>query len=496
MNLPQIRFFNSSNRLITLIQRWSFLFFISISMQVSAQLRVNNSNPHYLQYKNKPVILITSAEHYGCLVNTAFDYITYLDALRANGMNLTRVFAGPMTERRDDIGWMHYNNTLAPKPGKLLVPWARSKIAGYYNGGNKFDLDTWDENYFKRLKDLLIQAEKRGIIIELTLFGNQYKDSLWMNCPLYPMNNIRQEGPSGTNSFLLFQTMKDAALVKRQEAFVTKIVAELNSFDNLYYEICNEPYNEQKDSAAVDAWHHHMIQYIRQQESSLSKKHLVAINESVPDNPAVSVINYHYVYVVRRPSFDSLYQLNKIIGLDETLGSLIDADINDVRTEAWDHILKGGGVYNNLNWEYTPANPAGTDSARLIRSYLKTLQQFMQTFDYVRMSPVAYPLNNSDSNYFVRILAEKGKQYAIYIHHSKPRGKESIWGYDAVVKKFNDSISIDMPAGNYQLKYVNPSTGRATGSTTAFTHSGRKKIIKTPDYITDIAIQILKVKTK
>src|SRR4029078_1352748 len=104
-------------------------------------------------------------------------------------------------------------------------------------------------NYFKRLKDLVTQAGKRGIFIELTLFGNQYKDSLWMNSPLYPSNNIQQVGPSGKNSFLLFQTLKDPELVKRQEAFVYKIVNELNSFDNLYYEICNEPYNEQKDSS-------------------------------------------------------------------------------------------------------------------------------------------------------------------------------------------------------------------------------------------------------
>ena len=31
-------------------------------------------------------------------------------------------------------------------------------------------------------------------------------------------------------------------VVERQEAFVRKVVTELNGFDNLYYEICNEPY--------------------------------------------------------------------------------------------------------------------------------------------------------------------------------------------------------------------------------------------------------------
>jgi len=493
MNVPAKKLFfifNSGNRYSIVL---SLLIF---SLVTQAQLQLCTSNPHYFQYKNKPVLLITSAEHYGCLVNIDFDYIAYLDALHADGINNTRVFAGPAIERERDIDWMLYRNTLAPMPGKLIVPWARSNTPGYFNGGNKFDLDTWDENYFKRLKDLLTQAGKRGIFIELTLFGNQYKDSLWMNSPLYPSNNIQQVGPSGKNSFLLFQTLKDSQLVKRQEAFVYKIVNDLNLFDNLYYEICNEPYNEQKDSSAVDQWHHHMVQFIKKTEAPLPKKHLIAINESVPDDPDVSVANYHYVYVTGRPSFDSLYKLNKVISLDETMGSLIHADVDDVRTEAWDHILKGGGAYNNLSWEYTTTAPAGSDSAKIIRSYLHHLQTFMQGFHYTRMAPLKYEGSINDENYFVRILAEKGKQYAVYLQHSKPRGKGSIWGYDAIVKRFSDTISINMPAGNYNLKYINPSTGSVTGKATSFMHAGGEKIFVTPGFTTDIAIQILKTKNK
>ena len=55
-------------------------------------------------------------------------------------MNYTRVFAGSMIEGEQDIPWMKYNNTLAPRPGKLLAPWSRGNIPGYHNGGNKFNL--------------------------------------------------------------------------------------------------------------------------------------------------------------------------------------------------------------------------------------------------------------------------------------------------------------------------------------------------------------------
>jgi hypothetical protein len=480
------------------LKRSGYILFLLIQslFHANAQLRLCASNPRYLQYKNEPLLLITSAEHYGCLINADFDYIAYLDALHDDGMNNTRVFAGPMIEREQDIGWMLFRNTLAPKPGRLVAPWARSNIPGYFGGGNKFDLDKWNEDYFKRLKDLIIQAEKRGIFIELTLFGNQYKDSLWMNSPLYPSNNIQHEGPSGTNSFLLFQTLKHPPLVTRQEAFVSKIIHELNSFDNLYYEVCNEPYNEQKDSGAVDNWHHHMIQFIKQAETSLPKKHLIAINESVPDDPGVSIANYHYVYVTGRPSADSLYRLNKVIGLDETIGSLIHADVDDVRVEAWNYILQGGGTYNNLSWEYTVSAPTGTDSAKIIRSQLYQLQKFMQAFEYTRMKPVKNTESKIPDNYFVRILAEAGKQYAAYLHHSKPRGKTSVWGYDAIISNFKDTLALDLPEGTYTIQFINPSTGSLMGNANTVLHKGGERILYTPLFTTDIALQILKHKKK
>ena len=37
-------------------------------------------------------------------------------------------------------------------------------------------------------------------------------------------------------------TLKHPEMVARHEAFVRKVVGELKEFDNLYFEICNEPY--------------------------------------------------------------------------------------------------------------------------------------------------------------------------------------------------------------------------------------------------------------
>src|SRR5207249_3782080 len=41
-------------------------------------LRLHPDNPHYLLFRGKPTVLITSGEHYGAVLNRAFDYLRYL----------------------------------------------------------------------------------------------------------------------------------------------------------------------------------------------------------------------------------------------------------------------------------------------------------------------------------------------------------------------------------------------------------------------------------
>ncbi len=50
-------------------------------MSSSGPIRVHPENTHYYLFDGQPTVLITSAEHYGAVVNGDFDYVTYLDAL-------------------------------------------------------------------------------------------------------------------------------------------------------------------------------------------------------------------------------------------------------------------------------------------------------------------------------------------------------------------------------------------------------------------------------
>jgi hypothetical protein len=179
-------------------------------------IRQHPSNPHYFLFRNQPTVLITSAEHYGAVINKDFDYAVYLDALRSYGFNYTRIYPGALFE---PVGKFIKGNPLGPKPASLIVPWARSTVPGYNLGGNQFDLDRWDAEYFARLRDFIAKAGEHGIVVEICFFNAQYSDT-WPISPLYHENNIQHEGNCDYQDA---QTLKHPDLVKRQEDYVRKI---------------------------------------------------------------------------------------------------------------------------------------------------------------------------------------------------------------------------------------------------------------------------------
>ncbi|MGH9628118.1 MAG: hypothetical protein ACRD7E_07230, partial [Bryobacteraceae bacterium] len=147
-------------------------------------LQRHPDNPRCFLYKGKPVALITSGEHYGAVLNGQFDYVAYLNELARDGLNLSRIFTF-YREREDSIPPLGYTNTLAPRPGREVMPWKRSGPGNANDGGLRFDLDQWNPAYFTRLKSFLRAAAEREIIVEIVFFCNPYRDSIWSWFPLH-----------------------------------------------------------------------------------------------------------------------------------------------------------------------------------------------------------------------------------------------------------------------------------------------------------------------
>ena len=106
-------------------------FFISLFTGIAAMAQpvsLHPENAHYLLYKGKPTVLVTSAEHYGAVLNVDFDFEKYLQTLHDDGMNYTRIFTGSYVEIPGSFGIR--NNTLAPDAEHFLAPWKRTDETG------------------------------------------------------------------------------------------------------------------------------------------------------------------------------------------------------------------------------------------------------------------------------------------------------------------------------------------------------------------------------
>jgi len=456
-------------------------------------LRLHPDNPHYFLFEGKPTVLITSGEHYGAVLNLDFDYVRYLDALQATGLNLTRTFSG--VYREIPGSFKIKNNPLAPAPNRYIAPWARSGEPGYTHGGNKFDLSRWDEAYFARAKDFLAQAARRGVVVEFVLFCPMYEDSLWKANPMYAGNNTSGVGDLKKDDV---HTLKNGPLLAHQLAVTRKIVTELNAFDNLYYEIANEPYF----GGITLEWQKRIAAEIAAAEADLPKKHLVAQNISNGskkiEDPAPSASVYNFHYCTPPDAVKMNFRLGRVIGNDET-GFKGSADA-PYAPDGWEFILAGGAVYSNLDYSFYPGREDGSGApdapgggAPALRRSLAALKAFIESFDFVRMAPdeaaivglvpaekaAASPADKardpkapSPKPATVRAMAEKGKQYAVFIRGATPAG-----------------VCLALPPGAYKAEWVNIWTG-AVEKADSFNHAGGPKELAVPPYKDGIALRV------
>ena len=262
-----------------------------------------------------------------------------------------------------------------------------------------------------------------------------------------------------------------------------KAVAELKDFDNLYFEICNEPYF---GGVALD-WQARIAATIADAEKDLPHKHLIAQNIAngsakveKPD-PRVSIFNFHYA---TPPDVVGLnYGLNRPIGDDET-GFRGTGD-RVYRAEAWEFFLAGGALFDNLDYSFTTdhedgtakvADPTPGGGGPALRAQLQILKEFLDGFDLVRMAPDTtsiagiLPQENRPS---VRLLSEKGKAYAAYVNGGT-----------------GAAIAIDLPAGRYRVEWLNPRTGKID-SAADLDHPGGRAALSAPAFDGDIALRIV-----
>jgi len=452
-------------------------------------------NPHYFQYKGKEILLITSAEHYGAVISRNFDYVRYFDKLAAYGLNYTRIYPGAFVECAGK--WLPEDNMA---PGEdLIVPWARSDTPGYRGGGNKFDLSRWDPEYFARLGDFIVQAELRGIIVEICFFNCQYED-FWAYSPLHRDANIQCVGDCGPNDC---QTLANAPLVREQLRYIEKLMVETNRYDNVIYEFIDEPTLFLTPSHKAYQWISALIDKAVEVEARLPKKHMLAqqleLGVDFCGDDRIALIVTQYIQMNARQvggvtALDNCYGYNKPIEINETfyVDSWKKDNLADTsRLEAWEFMVGGGAGFNQLNGYFIVSNPAGdNETNHALLQGLQNLRTFLEGFDYVQMTRDNSTVHSVSTGAQVNMISEKGKQYAMYMHHSFPcigpwRGTH----YEPNYGTYAPRVTVGLDPGHYTVAFIEPQTLRALGEQELHSSGDNAEFI-CPPYALDIAISI------
>jgi hypothetical protein len=301
---------------------------------------------------------------------------------------------------------------------------------------------------------------------------------MWRLSPMNTANNVNGVGALAREA--VYDRRKNGDLQAVQEALVRKLVAELNGFDNLYYEVCNEPYF----GGVTDDWQRRIVDVIVEAERPLPHKHLISLNianGSKPvsgPHPAVSIFNFHYASPPDAVAVN--FGLNRVIGDNET-GFKGTGDTH-YRMEGWEFLLAGGGLYNHLDYSFAVGHEDGSfafpakspgGGGRAIRKQLKVLKDFIHGFDFVRMKPDGAVVKGGlPPKGRARALSEPGRQYAVYL----------FGGPQA-------NLALALPPGRYQAEWVSPTSGKVLKAE-AVTAAGPVTELRSPAFDPDVALRV------
>jgi Cellulase (glycosyl hydrolase family 5) len=452
----------------------------------SSPVSIHPKNSKYFLFRGKPLALITATEHYGSVINSRFDFERYLQDAADKKQTLTRLFLlfRELQNQRNPY------SPLKVESPDFVTPYLRTGPGKALDGELKFNLDQWNPAYFARLHRFLARASELGIVVEVTLFSNTYAKGIWALNPLNSENNVNGlkalEWPE-------YNTLKDPELFKRQAAFVRKIIQEINHYDNLYYEICNEPGGGVKGFAPpsdVDAWQAAVGKVVREEMSKLSQRHLVFGSEAFSYTPKfnqgtdASFKNQDFDAVNVHPLPDThyggrAYQMGNFMSKELMLSEFRDyclatyrerkpmvmdedncaslyrdeAGWTIHRKRAWTALLSGSH-YDYIDFSINAGAEAGTEDSRAkIRTWMKNLSEFFHSFDFVRSRPLTNWLQSRPSGTIESVLGIEGEEYLVYLADARevtdPAANSPI---QAVLK-------LPIPAGRYEARLYSPASG-------------------------------------
>ncbi len=242
-------------------------------------LHVSTDNSRYFaDSNNKPVFL--QGDHtwtnfidsgHGTPTPPTFDYDAYLSYINARGANWFRLWDWEQTR------WSNEDSDTNYRFGEQAYNRASSTYGTANDGGNKFDLTSFNQDYFDRMRSRIIQAGEDGDYVSVMLFNgwsteckgtggscgpnNQPFDGHPYNAA-NNINSINGDPNSDGQGYEVHEydsgDANSVAIVGMEDNYVKKVIDTVGDLPNVMYEICNECNGSTLDRA----WQNHMVDLV------------------------------------------------------------------------------------------------------------------------------------------------------------------------------------------------------------------------------------------
>ncbi|MCC6456248.1 MAG: cellulase family glycosylhydrolase [Caldilineaceae bacterium] len=489
-------------------------------------IHIHPENPKLFEFRGKPLVLVTATEHYGAVMNRPFNFEKYLADAAEKGITLTRLF---MLFRELQTPINPYS-TCKPETPDYIAPFARTGPGRALDHELKFDLDRPNPEFYARLHRFLTLASEYGIIVEVVLFSNSYSPEVWSLNPLNTKNNVNDVEEIEWPDYL---SQRHAKLFAHQLAHLTKIVTETNRYDNVIYEICNEPGgnapgDNRPSCDEVNKWLTTMISTIHQIETDLPNQHLIAGQEAFSYVPweqssdhSFQTLGYDIVNMHPLPETTyngRSYNLGQFMSKQLALRALqeyclatydepkplnqdednIASQYKDVeawtihRKRAWVTLLSGAH-YDYIDFSITIYSETGTaQSQQAIRGWMKHLSTFIHSFDLERARPLTAVIEQTPPFVLGAAFGVPNEDFCVYLADERelpaardlPDGQE---GNPEAGFPITGTVVLNLPETTYQASCFDPKSGLYSPATTI--HGGQRTRVTLPSFVHDIAIR-------
>ncbi len=399
-------------------------------------LRVNANNPRYFTDNSGKAIFLTGSHIWYNVQDQSgrppLDFANYLSWMVSTGHNFVRLW-------QMDEPW----TTLVDNTGQgAMTPLPFARVPGHgtaADGGLKFDLSQYDENYFDRLRANVILAGSKGVYCSVMLFNGWWAEGQPSNFSTShhnPSNNINGLSMSVEDVY----TMNNPSWVALMDAYAMKVVDSVGDLDNIVYEISNEtPYSSK-------AWQYHLIDHIHAYEITKGKRHPVGMTSfafasgGYATNADLYASNADWVSIYGGSGSN---YTTEVVAAPGTKVQILDTDhIRGVTSPAddngawvWRSLIRGHNPIYMDPLDYFPAYPADSD----LQSAMGYAQRLANRIDLDHMVPS--DISTSTRYALVNLNAE----YLVY-------------------QPSNTSFTVNLPAQTFAYEWINPATGDITQS--------------------------------